>query len=112
MQPDLFDRPRALACLGSEAVLQQVVQQFLQESQPMLSRLDSAVASGDAQNIRQVVHWLKGGLTYLFSPAAEQAWQQLDQASRQQPLPDLAPHCARLRQVVSQLQGQFGSQPS
>lgn len=112
MDPDLFDRPRALACLGSEAVLQQVVQQFLQESQPMLARLEAAVESGDAQNVRQVVHWLKGGLTYLFSPAAERAWQQLDQASRQQPLPDLAPHCAHLRQVFTQLEGQLEAELS
>lgn len=73
----------------------------------MLARLEAAVAGGDVQEVRKVVHWLKGGLTYLFSPAAERVWQQLDEASRGRPLPDLDPHCQQLRRVLEQLEAHF-----
>ena len=73
----------------------------------MLGRLEAAVAEGEVQEVRQVVHWLKGGLTYLFSPAAERVWQSLDEASRSHPLPDLGPHCQELRRVVERLEGIF-----
>lgn len=103
MELELFDRQRALACFGSEAVLQQVMQQFLGEAGPMIERLRGAVASGDQASIRQAIHWFKGGLVYLFSPAAEQAWTALDLRSREGCEDDLGTELEALVGVIERL---------
>lgn len=100
---DLFDREKALKCFGSEAILQEVLKQFLTEVDPMLQRLRKAVVVNDREEVRKAVHWFRGGLSYLFSPAAERACLELDELTHQDPLPELTPTLDALESVMRRL---------
>ncbi|MBS2034915.1 Hpt domain-containing protein [bacterium] len=101
---DLFDREKALKCFGNEAILREVLKQFLNEVDPMLARLRQAVAANDREEVRKAVHWFRGGLSYLFSHAAERACLELDEQTQLDPLPPLLDVLDRLEAVMRQLQ--------
>jgi HPt (histidine-containing phosphotransfer) domain-containing protein len=101
---DLFDREKALKCFGSDAILQEVLKQFLAEVDPMLTRLRQAVEANDREEVRKAVHWFRGGLSYLFSPAAERACLILDEQTQEDPLPDLKATLDALELVMRRLQ--------
>lgn len=95
----LFDRPRALQCFGSEAILRQVIGEFLAQSRGMAQRLREAVESQDLRQIRQAIHWYRGGMAYLYSPRAELACRCLEQSN-----PEHMSECLEeLEQVLEQL---------
>lgn len=83
---DLFDRETALKCFGSEAILKEVLSQFLDQADPMYERLQAALESGDKAEVRKAVHWFKGGLCYLYSAEVEQICARLDHQSTQDPM--------------------------
>lgn len=101
---DLFDREKALKCFGNETILQEVLKQFLAEVDPMLARLRQAVAANDREEVRKAVHWFRGGLSYLFSPAAERACLELDNLTQGDPLPELTVTLDSLESVMRRLQ--------
>lgn len=101
---DLFDRDKAIKCFGNETILKEVLKQFLAEVDPMLERLRQAVSANDRDEVRKAVHWFRGGLSYLFSPAAERACIDLDQQTQLDPLPPLAEVLDRLESVMRRLQ--------
>jgi HPt (histidine-containing phosphotransfer) domain-containing protein len=101
---DLFDREKAIRCFGNETILKEVLKQFLSEVDPMLSRLRQAVEAKNRDQVRKAVHWFRGGLSYLFSPAAERACMQLDEQTQSDPLPDLSSVLAQLESVMRRLQ--------
>lgn len=101
---DLFNRAKALQCFGSEAILSQVLSEFLTQVEPMLQRLRAALQAGNREEVRKAVHWFRGGLSYLFSPAAERACMKLDEQTRQEPLPDVSATLAELESVMRRLQ--------
>lgn len=101
---DLFDREKALKCFGNETILREVLKQFLTEVDPMLARLRQAVAAQDREEVRKAVHWFRGGLSYLFSPAAERACLRLDEMTQHDPLPDLVETLDYLETVMRRLQ--------
>ena len=101
---DLFDREKAIKCFGNETILVEVLKQFLNEVDPMLARLRQAVAANDREEVRKAVHWFRGGLSYLFSPAAERACMELDSRTQLDPLPDLSVILDQLESVMRRLQ--------
>lgn len=101
---DLFDREKALKCFGNETILREVLKQFLAEVDPMLDRLRQAVIANDRDEVRKAVHWFRGGLSYLFSPAAERACLELDELTQADPLPDLTVTLEALESVMRRLQ--------
>ena len=103
---DLFDREKALKCFGNETILQEVLKQFLAEVDPMLTRLRQAVVANDREEVRKAVHWFRGGLSYLFSPAAERACLELDKQTQSDPLPDMSETLGALESVMRRLQEQ------
>ena len=102
---DLFDREKALKCFGNEMILREVLKQFLTEVDPMMARLRQAAQANDRGEVRKAVHWFRGGLSYLFSPAAERVCLQLDQLTQLDLLPDLGATMDELEQVMRRLLG-------
>jgi len=100
---DLFDKDKALKCFGNETILEEVLKQFLTEVDPMLARLRQAAEANDRDEVRKAVHWFRGGLSYLFSPAAERVCLQLDQETQLEPLPDFGGTMDELEQVMRRL---------
>lgn len=70
----------------------------------MLARLRDAVGANDREEVRKAVHWFRGGLSYLFSPAAERACLDLDDLTQADPLPDLTVTLDALEFVMRRLQ--------
>ena len=101
---DLFDRIKALKCFGNETILKEVLRQFLAEVDPMLARLRQAAEANDRDEVRKAVHWFRGGLSYLFSPAAERVCLQLDQQTQLDPMSHLGGIMDELEQVMRRLQ--------
>lgn len=101
---DLFDREKAIKCFGNETILKEVLKQFLAEVDPMLARLREAVSAQNRDEVRKTVHWFRGGLSYLFSPAAERACLQLDEQTQLDPLPELSTVLDQLESVMRRLQ--------
>lgn len=106
---DLFDREKALKCFGNEGILKEVLKQFLTEVDPMVARLRQAAEANDREEVRKAVHWFRGGLSYLFSPAAERVCLRLDQLTQLDPLPELGGTMDELEQVMRRLQGHVQS---
>lgn len=100
---DLFNRSKALQCFGNETILSQVLSEFLTQVEPMLARLRTALSAGDREEVRKAVHWFRGGLSYLFSPAAERVCLKLDEETKQEPLPDVSSTLAELESVMHRL---------
>ena len=101
---DLFDQDKALKCFGNENILKEVLKQFLTEVDPMLARLREAAQANDRDEVRKAVHWFRGGLSYLFSPAAERVCLELDQQTQLDPLPDFGATMDELERVMRRLQ--------
>jgi HPt (histidine-containing phosphotransfer) domain-containing protein len=99
----LFDREKALACFGSAAILHKVMQDFMAEAEGMLEQLRQAASAADHRQVRQALHWFRGGLVYLHSQEAENACLQLDEASAQEPMQDLLTPIEQLRDVLQRL---------
>ena len=100
---DIFDPAKALACFGSESILRGALGEFLKQSESMQAQLHLAATSRDRDLLRQAVHWFRGGLVYLHSPAAERVCQRLDEESKKDPLPELEPILSELDQVLEKL---------
>ncbi|WJF91709.1 Hpt domain-containing protein [Paraburkholderia bonniea] len=64
-----FDRPGALAFLGDEALLKEVLDAFVQSSQEYLPQLHQAIASKDAASVRRYLHRVTPTLGILASKA-------------------------------------------
>ena len=67
----VFDKEAALARFDGEmSSLKEIAQLFLDESDKLLSELESAVASGEGKRIEASAHKLKGSLGSLDAKAA------------------------------------------
>ena len=79
----VFDREALLDRLGGDAALvDEIVQIFLESAEEMIATVDSAVADGDAHRVERSAHSLKGALLNIAAdPVAERALQ-LEQVGR------------------------------
>lgn len=76
----VFDRQAALARVGrDEKLFQAVVSLFLEEAPTMVRQLRRAAGSGDDDDLRRTVHWLKSGLAYIH---AEEALEVAESVTR------------------------------
>lgn len=100
---DLFDRETALSCFGSEAILKEVLGQFLDQADPMFERLKGSVESGDKVEVRKAVHWFKGGLCYLYSAEVERICARLDHESGLDPMLDMTQTLSDLQTGLNRL---------
>lgn len=106
-EPLVFDREKALRCYGSQAILEQVITQYLEEADGMMAKLRGALQAGDRTEVRRVVHWFRGGLSYLFAPATEKACLELDRLSQQEPMPPLMDTFSELERELHRLQDEL-----
>ncbi len=105
--PDLFDEAKALACYGNPAILEQVLGEFLGQTDSMLVQLRQAVEKGNRDEIRKAVHWFRGGMSYLFSPATERICQTLDAQSTPDPVMPMEDTLNALQDVLQRLRDHF-----
>jgi two-component system sensor histidine kinase/response regulator len=68
--------------LGGTANVRQVITEFLEQSQPLLSALREASARGDAEGMREAAHRLKGTGATLGAVALAQECGELERLSR------------------------------
>jgi CheY-like chemotaxis protein len=68
--------------LGGTANVRQVITEFLEQSQPLLSALRQASARGDAEGMREAAHRLKGTGATLGAVALAQECGELERLSR------------------------------
>lgn len=108
---DLFDEKKALVCYGNQAILEQVLGEFLGQTDAMLARLRQAVDNGNREEIRKAVHWFRGGMSYLFSPATERICQDLDALSTPDPVRPMEATLDALEEVLNRLQDLFRPGP-
>lgn len=80
-KPEPYDRERALAGFGDEAIFESAVVVFLREYEAMISTVAQAVARLAYEEIREKAHWVKGGLVYLHAHPSAAAAKALEQAA-------------------------------
>ena len=100
----LFDRPKALETFATEATLSAALGDFFGRAQVVLNELVSASADGRESDVREKVHWFRGGAVYLFSPRVLAACEELSRLSGQRPMPPLKLALDDLRRALGQLE--------
>jgi HPt (histidine-containing phosphotransfer) domain-containing protein len=60
IDPAVFEELRELADTLADGFLADLLEQFMQETQPLLAELRHAVHDGDASAVRRVAHSIKG----------------------------------------------------
>lgn len=101
--PYLFDQAKAVRCFGGHELMGDLLREFLPEVQARFDSLRQAVATGDRDQIEKALHWLAGGLSFLFSPAAEGVCLRLAELIQQHPLPCLNATLDELEMVIARL---------
>lgn len=109
-EPDLFNHAKAVRCFGSEEHVNDLLTQFLPQIEARMEALRIAIRAGERAQVHKAIHWLRGGLSYLFSPAAERVCLKLvDDADSgslskvEATLDELQAVIGRLHQHLSQL---------
>jgi CheY-like chemotaxis protein/HPt (histidine-containing phosphotransfer) domain-containing protein len=82
--------------LGKYDLFRQMVDFFYQEADPLVARMRSAVAGGDAEDLIYAVHRLKGTILYLGSHRTMESADRLERIGRSG---DLAPAADALREL-------------
>jgi len=102
--PQAFDSKRALQALGGNAeFLAQVVSVFMEQDYPRhMTDLRESVARGDAEQVRQSAHGLKGALGSLGAEAAAALAKQLQDRAGQGDLSQAANWLQQLESQVDQ----------
>jgi CheY-like chemotaxis protein/nitrogen-specific signal transduction histidine kinase len=103
--PEAFAMEDALRNMGGEHdLLEQIAGIFLENDTPgYLERIRKAVAEGDAEALRQSAHALKGSCANFAAHAAVEAAAKLEQAGRNNDLPDLTQQLERLEVEMDRL---------
>lgn len=66
------DLEQSLAQIGDAEILEQVIHSFLGQQDGLVQALEHAVRSGDAEQIRQRAHAIKGAISIFFAESARQ----------------------------------------
>ena len=99
--PDIIDWSAALASVGGDAELLQIVASaFLTEANDHQTRLTAALASGDAATVHRLGHLLKGVLGTLGAASGRASAELLESMGRQG---DLSAAAGTLRALQEQL---------
>jgi HPt (histidine-containing phosphotransfer) domain-containing protein len=89
-------------CAGDAALLAEMIQLFEEEAPALLARVDAAVRSSDAEQLRTAAHSLRG-LVSSFSTRAANAAQVLEQLGIDGRAGESAEHYEVLNQAVQEL---------
>jgi HPt (histidine-containing phosphotransfer) domain-containing protein len=87
--PAIYQLDEALHAFGSEEIVKEALRAFLGHSSLMSEQLLEAWRLKDQAQLRQTLHWLKGGLSYMHARPLKAACANLDVLVHQIPLPDL-----------------------
>jgi HPt (histidine-containing phosphotransfer) domain-containing protein len=97
---------------GKAGLLQQVIEMYLQASPPLISQIESGLASGNADSVRIAAHTLKSSSANLGAQGLAQTCGALESAARSGSLAGHAATAARLRpefeSVRRALEGEIG----
>lgn len=74
----IYDMKAALQAFGDPSVVSEALQVYLTEADGMLKAMRVALTEGNQPEIRRIVHWLRGGLSYLHAPRVRRACLELD----------------------------------
>lgn len=75
----VYDMEAALAAFGDEGVVREALETYLKEAEGMLSQMRQALLDNNLTEQKRIVHWLRGGLSYLHAPRVRRACLKLDQ---------------------------------
>jgi two-component system sensor histidine kinase/response regulator len=99
-----LDRDAALANVnGNMDFLQQLVDMFLEDFEPLLSEIHTAVELRAPEQIQRAAHHLKGSMMPFFAGAAIDAAQSLEDIGRSKSLSDAAAALEKLEHEVSRM---------
>jgi signal transduction histidine kinase/CheY-like chemotaxis protein len=100
---------------GDEALLQELLQIFLEESPKQLTGLQQAIDTANFEQMERTAHSLKGELGYLGLPEAAEKAKELERMGREhtlQPAADLFPiFSAEISAVVSAIRDTLEEKP-
>jgi HPt (histidine-containing phosphotransfer) domain-containing protein len=75
----IYDMKAALQAFGDVSVVREALEVYLTEADGMLKSMRVALTEGNQPEIRRIVHWLRGGLSYLHAPRVRKACLELDE---------------------------------
>jgi CheY-like chemotaxis protein len=90
-------------CFGEYTMFQEMVECFFGEVTPLLEWMRTALANGDAAEMGNAAHRLKGTVTYLGAPPALDATQRVEQVGRSGDLTGAARAIDQLEHQVDDL---------
>jgi CheY-like chemotaxis protein len=100
-----LDRVALYEQVGDEAdLLLKVIEMFRVDSVQVMAKLADAVATGNAEEVQQGAHRLKGALLTLGGKPAAEFALQLEQMGRRGELAEAAPALAQLRHELTRLE--------
>jgi len=103
MSQGIMNLNRALALErvgGDHDLLREIAGLFLEDYPSLITKIQQAVADGDANNLERAAHSLKGSIANFGSDAAYQAAFDLEQIGRNKNLEHAAEAYARLLDVM------------
>ena len=105
LEPAFWNKAEALSRIeGDEELLQEMCQIFLENSPKLLSKLQQALADGDADAVMRLAHSLKGEASYLNATGTCNAARQLEEMGRNKDLARAADTLVVLERQVAGLQ--------
>ena len=88
---------------GDEELLREIAGLFLEDYPSLITQIEQAVATGDANGLERAAHSLKGSIANFGSEAAYQASLDLEQIGRSKDLTKMHEALARLVEVMTQV---------
>jgi PAS domain S-box-containing protein len=105
----VFDRENVLANLGDdEDLLAQLIVMYSEDEPRMLTDIDTAIRSGDAEALHSAAHALKGAVSNFCASRAQAKAQQLERLGREKRLAEAPAILAELRNELAALREAFG----
>ena len=88
---------------GDEELLKEIAGLFLEDYPSLITKIEHAIATSDANNLERAAHSLKGSIANFGSEAAYQASLDLEQIGRSKDLAKMHEAHARLVEVMNQV---------
>ena len=102
--PEVFDRAQASeATCGDPDLLKEIVGIFLEDCPRMVTELERAVDSGDAEAVRRAAHTLKGSVAVLGAKALAAVAKEAEHHARAGDLDAAAAAFARVEEEAKRL---------
>ena len=100
-----FDPQRALQHIGGDAaLLKELAALFLEECPKHLAAIRAAIAAGDAPQVQQAAHTLKGSAAVITATLVQASAERIEAAARERRWEDIHQNWNELEQAVSLLQ--------